>query len=232
MNIILGNYGNHTIALIQWAHENNLHSVTVVNINTGWLAEHWSERVAKGQALCASYGFQTQELSSPISFEPLAIERGRLPTAKFQWCTTFLKAVPLLTWLNQVDPNGEAIIMLGSRREDSRARYDLPEFISASDHFDGRQVRYPLYQHNTQAFKTLIASSGQDWLAHPSQECAPCIHSNTQDLQNLTRKDQMRWQKLLTQIDAKACPILSTPSGRSSLEQFDRGCGSHFACGE
>ncbi len=230
MNIILGNYGNHTIALIQWAHENGLENVVVVNINTGWSAENWPKRVVAGQALSTSYYFQTKELQAPADFAELAIDRGRLPTAKFQWCTTFLKAVPLLSWLDEVDPNGEAIIYLGSRRADSRARYDLPAQITSSDHYNGRQVNHPLYQHNDTAFKTLIARSCLTFLAHQSQECAPCIHSSATDLNNLSDQDKKRWQNLLAKVDSTSCPALIQDS--NTLENFDRGCGSFYACGE
>lgn len=232
MNILLGNYGNHTIALIQWAHENGLENITVVNINTGWSAENWQKRIAAGQALSASYGFQTKELQAPADFAQLAIDRGRLPTAKFQWCTTFLKAVPLLSWLDEIDPRGEAIIHIGSRRADSRARYDLPAQITSSEHYNGRQVQHPLYLHNDIAFKNLIANSGQAFLTHPSQECAPCIHSSAHNLNTLSDQDKKRWQTLLTKVDSTDCPALIQDSNQNSLEQFDRGCGSFYACGE
>ncbi|MDQ2993531.1 MAG: phosphoadenosine phosphosulfate reductase family protein [Pseudomonadota bacterium] len=226
MNILFGNYGNHTIALVQWAYEFGLENVTVVNIHTGWHAEHWPARVLSGKALCARYGFQTQELEAPESFTELTLERGRLPTAKFQWCTTFLKAMPLLAWLDEIDPSCNAIIQLGARRQDSRARYDLPAEIDANDYYGGRCVKYPLVDHDNTNFKALIERSGQELLTTPSQECAPCIHSNPT---NLSCQDQQRWRNLLKQIDAT--DTLVTPKNES-LEQFDRGCGSHYACGE
>lgn len=43
MNVISVSYGNDSLAMIQWAHENGLDDVIVVYIDTGWSGESWRE---------------------------------------------------------------------------------------------------------------------------------------------------------------------------------------------
>jgi len=50
MNVIFASYGNDSVALIQWAHDKGLRDVTVAYSNTGWAAQKWPMRVARGNA--------------------------------------------------------------------------------------------------------------------------------------------------------------------------------------
>ena len=79
MHIIVGNYGNHTLALMQWAHEERFSNIFVVNVDTGWAEKCWSERVSAGKYLADSYGFQTVTLSSPADFAELVRDRQQFP---------------------------------------------------------------------------------------------------------------------------------------------------------
>jgi 3'-phosphoadenosine 5'-phosphosulfate sulfotransferase (PAPS reductase)/FAD synthetase len=53
MNIISSSYGNDSVALIRWAHEQRLPDVEVVYCDTGWASPTWAERVAKMSSLRA-----------------------------------------------------------------------------------------------------------------------------------------------------------------------------------
>jgi 3'-phosphoadenosine 5'-phosphosulfate sulfotransferase (PAPS reductase)/FAD synthetase len=152
MYVIHGNYGNHTVALMQWALEQNLSNVFVVSIETGWAASIWAKRVEEGEGLARSYGFNPVRLASSADFISLVKDRKEFPSQKFQWCSSFLKGLTLLEWLDKHDPNGEAIIIYGKRREDSRLNLHLQEYIEASAHHNDRKVWYPLYQREHYQF--------------------------------------------------------------------------------
>jgi hypothetical protein len=250
MHILFGNYGNNTIALIQWAYENKLLDVSVVHAETGWAAQEWADHVQRGQALASRYDFTPITLSAPATFQQLVLDRGRFPNRKFQWCPGFLKGLPLLEWLDGKDPGASAAVLLGSRRADSRARAQLPECIESSEHYGERRVCYPLVHHDDASRNALIQRAGFTVLPHRSLECDPCIHSQVADLQRLSVATCQRVAELEKQLQqplfspetvggaqhiaqaivwAKQQPNVSDPL---ALEKFDLGCGAVFACGE
>jgi 3'-phosphoadenosine 5'-phosphosulfate sulfotransferase (PAPS reductase)/FAD synthetase len=227
MHIIFGNYGNNTIALLQWCCLQGLVDVHVININTGWSEKNWGQRVLCAQKLAKKYNFIPITLKPQADFSSLVIDRQQFPSTKFQWCAGFLKGLPLLAWADEVDPGCEAIILMGSRRQDSRLRADLPEFIEQSEHFGGRKVWYPLFDHSDQQRNELITAAGFEVLEHRSLECNPCIH----DFSLLTDYSAQRCtqlEKLLKQSMLDGSKHLNL----SGLEIFDMGCGSIYGCGE
>src|SRR5687767_12234043 len=106
--VLRTNFGDDSIALIQWAKEANLKHVTVVYIDTGWAASRWAERLKLGESYVRSLGFDYISIKSPITFENTILNRGEFPCSKFQWCSSILKGLPLLDWLNQIDIYGQA----------------------------------------------------------------------------------------------------------------------------
>lgn len=247
MYIIFGNFGNNTIAAIQWAYNTQLKAVTVVHVETGWSASSWSKRVQKGQALAKKYHFHTQTLYPNNDFSNLVKDRKSFPNTKYQWCPTFLKALPLLTWLDAIDDRAQATIILGSRRADSRARLQLPTFIEESEYYGDRKVWYPLCLLSDLERDALIVQAGFKVLKHRSLECDPCIHSGYNDFirleqEKIRRIDLLERELNQTMFHAKfphktitqlvSLAEESDATCDASLENFDLGCGSHFACGE
>jgi 3'-phosphoadenosine 5'-phosphosulfate sulfotransferase (PAPS reductase)/FAD synthetase len=49
-----------------------------------------------------------------------------------QFCTTILKVEPTQEWLGRVDPDGDLIVVVGVRREESDKRAAWPEWIEQS----------------------------------------------------------------------------------------------------
>lgn len=244
MYIIFGNYGDNTIAVLQWAFLRQLQPVTVVHIETGWGATAWLLRVTKGLALAQKYNFAIQALKPAECFEKLIQDRGSFPNAKYQWCATFLKALPLLTWLDQVDPGCMATIVLGSRRVDSRARSHLQEFVKESEYYGGRDLWFPLYNTTNQERAFLLEQVGFKELQTRTLECNPCIHARYNDFSEVdnNRLQQIHELELdlsqtmfqadypdmnIFEVAQKACV-----SPTATLEGFDLGCGSRFVCGE
>jgi 3'-phosphoadenosine 5'-phosphosulfate sulfotransferase (PAPS reductase)/FAD synthetase len=246
---IFGNYGDNTIAVIQFAFIQQLNDVTVINIDTGWGASAWEERVEKGKQLAKGYGFKTMTLRSSHDFEQLVIDRNSFPSAKYKWCTLFLKALPFLRWLDTIDERCEGTIVLGSRREESRARVNLAEFIEESEHYGDRRVWYPLFNTALKERDALIIQSGLEVLHHSSRECDPCIHSSLGDIHKLDREKIDRITKLEQKIgqpmfhpnypdqtlqNLLLSSMKESPRAQASTspEAFDAGCGSWYACGD
>ncbi len=250
MNIIFGNYGDNTIALIQWAYEKALKDVRVIHVNTHWAAQDWDNRVAAGRELSKRYGFEPIELQSPTTFTEMVKGRESFPSQKFQWCAGFLKGLAFITWADKHDPTGEALIVLGSRRADSRLREDLEEYKQSSEHFGDRRVWYPLYQHSNRERDELITRAGFTVLNHRSLECDPCIHSQVADFQRMSVVDVEKLrilesrihQPMFHPIDLGGAQYIeqviqwaqqqqALENGKS-LESFNMGCGALYSCGE
>jgi hypothetical protein len=245
MYFIFGNYGDNTIAVIQWAFSQKLTPLTVINVDTKWGATLWQDRVEQGQILARRYGFDTMTLTPSFGFQDLVLDRKSFPTAKYQWCPTFLKALPLLSWLEEHDPQAIGILLLGSRRLDSRARYHLPEFIEESEHYGGRHVWYPLFNSSQEERDQLIKQAGFEVLNQRSLECAPCIHSSLNEIKRLdaTKVEQVNQlegaiKQCMFQSRYPEQPITKLvlegagSNGLNSFELSDGGCGSWYVCGE
>lgn len=241
MYIIHGNFGNHTIALMQWALEQNLSNVFIISIETGWSASSWSARVKDGETLAKAYGFKIVRLFPNADFTHLIQDRKEFPSQKFQWCSIFLKGLTLLDWLDKEDPDFAATIIYGKRRVDSRRNWQLDEFIESCVHHGDRKVWYPLYKHTHEQFIHLINQTGLDVLPHRSLECDPCIHNSPADFARMDKKSIIRLKSLeneigkpmfVDNIEHQAAQTHNTIDAVQALEQFDMGCGSVYGCGE
>lgn len=237
-HIIFGNYGDNTIAVMQWAYVKGIDQVTVLHVATGMGSAAWLERVEQGQQLARRYQFKTVTLTPAKTFSELVQERKTFPNLKYQWCPTFLKALPLLDFLDQHDPQNESTIILGSRRKDSRARFQLPEFIPESEYYGDRQVWHPLFDVSTEGRDQLICDAGFEVLNQRSFECNPCVVKEYNDFSKL---DPSVVAKIAILENEIAQTLFDRPivelvaegkSGCSSLEHFDLGCGSRYCCGE
>lgn len=62
--IIFASYGNDSIALIQWAYEQNLKNVCVLFSDTGWADPRWLERVSKAEQWVRDLGFSSSRTES------------------------------------------------------------------------------------------------------------------------------------------------------------------------
>lgn len=239
MNIIFGNYGNPTVAAIQWAFEQGLPIDAVISIDTGWAGRGWLTRVEQAEKFVKKCGFTAVRLVAKPLFEELMIDRGNFPSTKFQWCAGFLKGLTLLDWLDKHDAAAEATIILGKRRLDSKLNFDLPEYIESSEHYGDRKIWYPLFNHSDPDYQKLLQHSGLPILTGRSLECDPCVNSFGKDLARLADSDMQKTKQLEAKVGSH---IFSLPieemrkqareSKQDSDRLFDMGCGSPFACGD
>lgn len=189
--VIFVSYGNDSVALIQWAHENELSGVAVVFTDTGWMADGWAERVARCEEWVRSLGFTPYRAKS-IGFRRLAHQKQGFPTQQFQWCSYILKILPGMQWLEQHDPDARAICVVGVRREESEDRRNFPEYLPNSTNHGGRFMVAPFATWTAEQRAELIRRAGFEVLPGRSRECR-CINSNRQDMRRFTDND---WQAI------------------------------------
>lgn len=254
MNIIFGNYGNDTLALIQWAYSQKLSNVIVVSTNTGWAASNWSDHVAVCREFVKARGFKSIELKPAMSFAQLVKHRRNFPSPKFHWCANFLKGLTLLDWLDEYDVFNEAVILLAKRRAEAKASHDLPEFVEQHELYEDRKVWYPLYKHSLQQRDLLIKQAGFDIMKHRSLECDPCIYNQRRDFLKIHSSDVSHVSKIEGEISRNMFPpeqfdgaqgfehvvkwvkqhpdeVNNEDAGNGERDVYYTGCGSEFGCG-
>lgn len=246
MHIIIGNYGNDSLAVLQWAIQTKLTDCYFLSVDTGWAAESWQQRVQQAEGYANQHGIKAIRLRSKVGFADLVNDRLEFPNKKFQWCAGILKGLPLNDYLDQIDPACVAKLLFGKRRAASRANQHLSEYIEQSDHYQGRSIWYPLIDYTDEQRDNLIQATPFPILRHRSLECDPCIHSNANDFQQMSQRDIDKTGALEQQIGTamfatcpkgiNQCLEQARKTGKSSQknynESFDMGCGSPWGCGE
>ncbi|QBR84917.1 hypothetical protein E3983_11480 [Legionella israelensis] len=238
---VIGNFGNHSLAALQYLIDRALEELHFIYVDTGWSSASWSQRVKTCTAFAESRGVRVHHLSAAASFSDMVCDRQQFPSQKFQWCAGFLKGLTILNHLDDIDPFCEALIVSGKRRLDSRRYHDLPEYKEDDRYYNGRRIWHPLWQTSDEDFQALIAKTGFDVLSYASQECSPCIHLAEDKLGLLdplakTRLDRLE-KKLNKTMFEKAIMEYSQESAaghqkQTGLEQFELSCGSPWCCGE
>jgi hypothetical protein len=232
--LIIGNFGNHSVAVTQALIEKNLPDLHFVCVDTGWAASAWTERVQQGAQWAKRQGVSVHQIASPASFAEMVKDRNQFPSPKFQWCASFLKGLPVLTFLDTFDPFYDAVIVSGKRRQDSRRYSQLSEFEKENELYQ-RPTWYPLLQVGDEEFRALVKRTGLSFLPHQSLECSPCIHLNPPEQNGLDEASLKRLRLLeqevgQTMVNTQAVKR-NTVQG-IGLHQFDRGCGASWGCGE
>ena len=115
INVISSSYGNDSLALIQWALENQLSDVTVVFIDTGWSAPGWLERVARCEEWVRSIGFTTVNVKPDVQFEELMRIKKGFPSQQFQWCSSRSSRIRLPPAYGRSADPGLAKLAFGDR---------------------------------------------------------------------------------------------------------------------
>lgn len=241
-------YGNDSMAMIQWAHEHGLQEVTVVYCDTGWAAPGWEDRVDEGEALAQRLGFSTVRLQS-MGMEALVRKKNGFPGNRQQFCTAWLKGLPFLQWIDEVDPDCKMVVMVGKRRAESVKRKRIREWVENSEYHGGRRLWHPLYLHRDADRDALLKRAGVAKLPHRSDECSPCVNANRNDLRRLSDQQILRTAALEADVSHPMFRA-SKHGGAEGIEQvihwakyspgqyqsgmddlFDLGCGSPFGCG-
>ena len=237
---IIGNFGDPSVALLQWVIESGLEDVTFLAVDTSWSAKGWDKRVSQCRQYAEKNEVAVEILQAKQSFSEMVSERRQFPSVKFQWCAGFLKGLILNEFLDEADPFCEAVLLFGKQAVGSRSNQLLTEKIEESEHYDGRTLLFPLLGHSSEQLTSLIKKTGLGELNHRSLECEPCIHASLQDFSRMHADDITRLAGLEKAIGKSMFEnnIIemnqnnSIEQPLSYQEQFDMGCGSVWGCGE
>lgn len=175
--------GNDSVALLQFM-INGGYDFDVVFNDTGWAADGWIDRVKQIANMLGNHGSAHLFITESEGMEALVRRKKGwpMPASQFQFCTQFLKTIPTIKLLDEIDPENEITCVNGVRREESVYRNNAPEWIMDSKSHGGRELWQPLYMHSKESRDELILQFGMDVLPHSSRECYPCVCSNKDDL--------------------------------------------------
>jgi len=236
--------------MIQWASEQALKNVYVVSVDTGWSAPGWLERVQSVLDWSKTLGMTPTLLTPTAQFESVIQAKGHFPTQKFQWCASLIKGMPILQWLDDIDPDYTATVMVAHRRDVAPAYFRLPEHIEVSDFYGDRPVWHALYQHTHQDCQNLVEKTPIAWHTARGRalECDPCINSNARDIACVDIRNIKKTAALEASIgqpmfaqdiyqgtpnmvafrDSAFCP---EPQVQQDMSLFTMGCGDPYGCG-
>lgn len=180
-------WGNDSIALVQFLHEEGLTDVACLYNDTGWSMpahgnyEAWSDRVERMEAWAQSLGYRFARTASE-GMEALVHRKKGWPRQGMQFCTEALKLGPTLDWLALNDPDKLAICVNGKRRAESQERAATVEWIEESGAHGGRRLWQPLHDHDAAARDALIQRAGHEVLPFKSKECMLCVNTGRDGL--------------------------------------------------
>lgn len=193
--VIFASGGNDSIALVDYANVKGLKDVVVCYSNTGWASEAWPKRMERFAAWVEELGFTFVEIASE-GMENLVRRKKGFPANRPKFCTAELKILPAQKWLEAVDPDREAVCMVGVRREESVARRSWPEWVENSDKHGGRSLWSPLVNLTQETRDQILGSIGWGALPHRSKECSPCVNANRQDFRAVDERDIAKVERM------------------------------------
>jgi len=239
MKYIIANFGNDSVALIQWAFENKIKNVSVLSVDTGWRAKSWEKRVQKSKVWLQNTGIKHFDLVPDKSFKELVIIRNSFPSKRFNWCISFLKGMTLLNWLNKYDKRFLSEIWIPHRKSTSRLHLSSnnSEQIIHSPSFDNRKIRYPIFDCNQEQTIQLISKTPfKKVIKHRSLECHPCIYLGKEDSKKLTIEDIKKTKDLenivkKNMFSKSITQYTSMNLGNNYYDEFLGACSKDYGCG-
>jgi 3'-phosphoadenosine 5'-phosphosulfate sulfotransferase (PAPS reductase)/FAD synthetase len=166
-------WGNDSIALVAWLTEHYPSTgeprMAIHNI-TGWHSAAWPSRRERCRRWAESLGWVVIETERSLVQLSLKPAQSGFPGTARPWCTNALKIEPTRIALETIDPNREATVCLGVRREESARRRDFPEHQSANITPEGRDVWAPLVRMREDERNAILRRHGFEPLPHRSKE--------------------------------------------------------------
>lgn len=197
--VIFASGGNDSVALVDYAHVKGLKNVAVAYSNTQWSSPSWPDRMDVFKAYVERCGFSFHEVQSE-GFMNLVRRKKGFPANRPKFCTYELKILPAQKWLDSIDPNKNAICMVGIRREESPARRSWPEYIEVSENHGDRTLWSPLVNLTAETRDAILYSIGWEALPYRSKECSPCVNANRADFRVLEEYDINKVEKAEAEI--------------------------------
>lgn len=188
--IVTCSFGNDSLALINYMHNNHKGEFLVLYNDTGWARDDWPARVSLISSKLFSMGIEVC-ITKSIGMEGV-VRRNKgwpMPASAMQWCTQELKEKPSNEFYEKRDPDCNLIIVTGRRREESQNRANLELWQYESKKHGGRDVYNPIAGFSQSDRDENIKQLGFDPLLHSSMECYPCVCANKKDLSKMPLDD-------------------------------------------
>lgn len=193
-----GNESPITTGFIRW-YSDTIHPVVTVS---AIVADMGNKARAKREELGLSD-------DDPLTFDLLAILKGRFPSRKAQFCTEHLKLAPQRRWLDAhfppriVDgvrlPTDAFERYAGVRRDESEHRKDSAE--REYDDFYGCWLNRPLATWSKPQVFDYLEAAGEEVnplyrMGFSRVGCAPCINSGKDDIRQWAARDPAMIDKI------------------------------------
>jgi 3'-phosphoadenosine 5'-phosphosulfate sulfotransferase (PAPS reductase)/FAD synthetase len=190
-NIVFSSCGNDSVAVIQWAIENELENLVVAYSDTKWASPEWPERVERVRRWVEDSGGAMVVIGSE-GFANLARRKKAFPANGMGFCSYELKIKPAMQWLDAFDPEKKAACYTGVMRIESERRKNWPVVILESENHGGRKLVSPLADKTLDERNALLERAGFDVLPYRSRECSPCINATIRDIQETSKQDLIK----------------------------------------
>ncbi|AIT09943.1 hypothetical protein LO80_08155 [Candidatus Francisella endociliophora] len=236
-NIIIANYSIHSLGLICWAKQNlEPNSFCILSVDTGFAAASWGSYLENVFNWLKAENISYFHLKSENTFQELVIARKQFPSQEFSWCAGFLKGITLLNKIDELDPDGEATILLAHRKDISKAS-QLLKNLDEEERYDYRALEYPLLNKNYEDVKTLTKNLPFKSVQH-SLECHPCIHFTKNEFKDISTQDREK----VIELESQAKNFMFGDRQFSDLnddffiqnnilEELSKACSWEYSCG-
>lgn len=236
-NIIIANYSIHSLGLICWAKQNlNPDEFCILSVDTGFADSNWNKYLNDVFNWLNHENINYFHLKSENTFQELVNARKQFPSQEFSWCAGFLKGITLLNKIDELDPDGEAKILLAHRRDISKAS-QLLKNLDEEERYDYRALEYPLLSKSF-SYVVSLTNSLPFKPAQKSLECQPCIHLTRDEFKHISTQDIKRLVELETQANSfmfggRSFNSLSNDFFMQSniLEELSKACSWEYSCG-
>jgi hypothetical protein len=236
-SIIIANYSIHSLGLICWAKQNlDLNRFCVLSVDTGFAASNWNDYLEKVFKWLKIENINYFHLKSENTFQELVLARKQFPSQEFSWCAGFLKGITLLNKIDELDPDGEATILLSHRKDISQIA-NLLKNLDEEEKYDYRALEYPLLNKTYDEILELIKNLHFKAAQH-SLECQPCIHCTQKEFNDISTQDIQKVIKLESQAYSFMFGDRSFNQLKSDffiqnniLEELSKACSWEYSCG-
>ncbi|MED7820039.1 MULTISPECIES: hypothetical protein [unclassified Francisella] len=235
-NIIIANYSIHSLGLICWAKQNLRNNFCILSVDTGFASNDWNDYLKNVFNWLDQEGIKYFHLKSENTFQELILARKQFPSQQFSWCAGFLKGITLLNKIDELDPDGEANILLSHRKDLSKVS-QLLKNLDEEEKYDYRALVYPLLNKQYDDILKLTKDLPFKSASH-SLECQPCIHITQNEFKTISQQDI----KKVTELENKTNSFMFNDHHFSSLkddffiknnilEELSKACSWEYSCG-
>lgn len=192
---VLNRYAQEDVVLVNTDAGGNEHPMTMEFVHAysatvhpvvtipAIVADMW-----EGKDQPEKHGYQPTD---PLTFDLMAVIKGRFPSRGMQFCTHNLKLKPVRRWIRAQFPDGDYEIYSGVRRDESAKRKDatMREFNPFYDCYINRPIAdwskamcFEYVKAHNEPINQLYS------LGFKRVGCAPCINSGKDDVLNWVKR--------------------------------------------